>query len=312
MNFSISFSPGQALRLSDRSHWNNTTLLVLDGVVLVIASHFETPSAWLAAFAAVCLSGLAAWAGNTRRQRLIQDLPTSNIASAAQGYVELIGNIEQHDDDMLLARLSQTPCLWYRYQIEKKDSDGDWRVDEYGSSDQTFLLRDDTGTCVIDPAGAEITTGHKNVWVQGDYRYTEYLLLAEDTLYALGEFTTLSYDTSPQNAKQEISNLLAAWKADRTELLRRFDTNNDGELDMAEWEQARLAAEREIQVRLREQAAGAPLNLMRKPAIKRPYLLSNLGHDGLARRYRLWAWAHLAVFFAACGGLAYWTQHFGR
>ena len=289
-----------------RALWGNPTLLVMDGLALVTANHIGGRGSWLSAFAFVCASGLAAWAGNTRRQRLIHDLPTSRIASAAQGYVELSGRIEQHADEMLPAKLSQTPCVWYRYQIEKKDSDGDWRVEEFGDSDQTFLLSDATGSCVIDPEGAEITTRHKDVWTDTDKRYTEYLLLPDDDLYALGEFTTLGYEASPQDARREMSELLAQWKSDRKELLRRFDANGDGELDLAEWETVRQAAEEQVHAQQRERAAGSPVHLLGKPKIKRPFLLSNLGHDGLSKRYRLWAWAHLAIFVAGCGGFAYY------
>lgn len=288
-----------------RAYWGNPTLLVLDGLALAVANDLGGRGAWLGAFAFICASGLAAWASNTRRQRIIHDVPTSRIASAAQGYVELSGRIDRHPDEMLLAKLSQTPCVWYRYQIEKKDSDGDWRVEEFGDSDQTFLIGDATGSCVIDPEGAEITTSHKKVWTELDRRYTEYLLLPGDDLYALGEFATLGYDSSPQDARREMSELLAEWKSEREELLRRFDANQDGEINMAEWDRAREAAEEQVQAQQREQAAGSPVHLLGKPKSGQPFLLSNLGHAKLSQRYRLWAWTHLAIFLAGCGGFAY-------
>lgn len=260
-----------------RAYWGNPTLLVLDVLALAVADDIGGRGAWLGAFAFICASGLAAWAGNTRRQRIIHDVPTSRIASAAQGYVELSGRIQQHENEMLLAKLSQTPCAWYRYQIEKKDSDGDWRVEEFGDSDQTFLISDATGSCVIDPEGAEITTSHKKVWTDLGRRYTEYLLLPDDDLYALGEFTTLGHDSSPQDARRELSGLLA------------------------EWDRAREAAEEQIQAQQRERAAGSPVHLLGKPKGGRLFLLSNLDHAKLGRRYRLWAWTHLAVFVAGCG-----------
>lgn len=291
-----------------RAYWGNPTLLVLDGFALAIANDVGDQRAWLGAFALICTSGLAAWAGNTRRQRLIQDIPTSRIASAAQGYVELSGRIDSHNSETLLAKLSQTPCVWYRYQIEKKDSEGDWRVEEFGDSDETFFMSDATGTCVVDPEGAEVTTWRKNVWVKHDRRYTEYLLLPDDDLYALGDFTTLGYNASPQETRQEVGALLAAWKTDRSALLRRFDANQDGEIDLAEWETARTAAEEQICAAHIERAAGSPVHLLGKPKSNRPFLLSNLGYQKLSRRYRFWAWGHLAIFFAACGGLAHWTM----
>jgi len=305
VELSTQISLGTISRLSNRASWGNLTLLGLDASALIIGNNIGNRFAWLGAFAILCCSGLASWAGNTRRQRLIHDVPTSRIASAAQGYAELSGHIEQHTDEVLVAKLSQTPCAWYRYQIEEKDADNDWRVNEYGDSDQTFLLLDATGTCVIDPVGAEITTAHKKVWTEFDYRYTEYLLLPGDDLYALGEFTTTGPDTSQQTFKREVAELLAEWKTDRADLLRRFDTNQDGEVDLQEWECARIAAEAQVRAQHAERTAEKPVHLLSKPKISRPFLISNLGHDHLSQRYRRWAWGHLAIFFAGCGGLAY-------
>jgi hypothetical protein len=289
-----------------RAYWGNATLLALDGLALAVANDLGGRGPWLVAFAFVCASGLAAWAGNTRRQRWIENVATSRIASAAQGYVELSGRVDQHPGELLPARLSQTPCVWYRYQIEKKDSGGDWRVEEYGSSDQTFLMDDGSGACVVDPDGAEITTSHKRTWTEGSLRYTEYLLLPGDELYALGEFRTLGQDSSAGDFRQDVGRLLAEWKTDRPGLLRRFDANGDGEIDLAEWDKARTAAEAQVAAEQRERAPAA-LNILGRPETGRPFLLSNLGHDGLARRYRRWAWAHLGVFLAGCAGLAYWA-----
>jgi hypothetical protein len=233
-------------------------------------------------------------------------VPTSRIASAAQGYVELSGCIAPADE-LLLAKLSQTPCVWYRYQIEEKDADGDWRIQESGESEQTFVINDDSGACVIDPLGAEINTHHKSVWTEFDRRHTEYLLLANDDLYVLGEFATIGPDTTPQTFKREVAELLAAWKTDRASLLQRFDLNQDGEIDLPEWERVRAAAEAEIRAQHTMRVTESPVHRLGKPINKRPFLLSNLGHDDLSRRYRRWAWAHLAIFLAGCGGLAYWS-----
>jgi len=261
---------------------------------------------WLLAFALICCNGLAAWAGNTRRQRIIHDVPTSHIASAAQGYVELFGHIDPQLNVSLLAELSQTPCVWYRYQVEEKDTDEDWRIVDTGCSDQTFVLRDASGSCSIDPQGAEITTAHKDVWTEYDRRYTEYLLLADDELYALGYFTTRMPDTSTKTFRREVSELLANWKNQRADLHRRFDQNQDGEIDLQEWENARLAAAAEIKRQHLARATEAPRHQLSKPR-QQPYLLSNLGHQPLSQRYRLWAWAHLGVFLMGCGGLAFWV-----
>ena len=305
MDFSINIGLGKFVGLRNRAEWGNRSVLGVMLFALTVAINVGGRAAWLSAIAAICAIGLAAWVGNTRRQRLLQDLPTSRIASAAQGYAELSGRVA-HDERKLLAKLSLIPCAWYRYQTEKKDSEGHWQVDEFGSSDDTFVMSDPTGRCTIDPEGAEITTWHKDVWMESDTRYTEYLLLPNDDLYAVGDFATLSYDVSAQTQKNDVGALLAEWKSDRNALLHRFDTNQDGEIDLAEWEKARQAAQQQVSTQQQEHSTADPTHLLRRPKNGRPFLLSNLGHEKLGRRYRVWAWVHLVIFFLGCGGLAYW------
>ena len=306
MEFSITIGLSRFFREGNPTTWGNSTLMAMNVFALLVAKVAGGGRlAWLLAFALICCNGLAAWAGNTRRQRIIHDVPTSHIASAAQGYVELFGHIDPQLNVSLLAELSQTPCVWYRYQVEEKDTDEDWRIVDTGCSDQSFVLRDASGSCDIDPQGAEITTAHKDVWTEYDRRYTEYLLLADDELYALGNFTTRMPDTSTKTFRREVSELLANWKNQRADLHRRFDQNQDGEIDLQEWENARLAAAAEIKRQHLARATEAPRHQLSKPR-QQPYLLSNLGHQPLSQRYRLWAWAHLGVFLMGCGGLAFW------
>lgn len=54
--------------------------------------------------------GLIAWTSTFRRRRAITDTPTSRIASAAQGYVELSGQGRALDDPPLYAPLTQAPA----------------------------------------------------------------------------------------------------------------------------------------------------------------------------------------------------------
>lgn len=301
----MSPGPWLAARLTGhRQWWGNAGILALDAVALAIAHEAGAREAWLVALGFVAASGLAAFAGNTRRHRVIADVPTSRVASAAQGYVELCGEAEQFDGHVLFSPLGRRPCVWYRYQVETRRPGNDWRVEEFGASDDTFLLRDDSGRCIIDPDGAEITTSHKRVWTEGDERYTEWLLLPGDRLYAIGQFSTLAGGASPGELRWRVGALLAEWKRDPAQLRQRFDADRDGEIDLAEWEGVRAAARQEIEARERERASAPPLHLLRKPADGRPYLLSNLPPERLTARYRRWAVVHLAVFVAAAAGLA--------
>jgi len=73
------------------------------------------------------------------------------------------------------------------------------------------------------------------------------------------------------------------------------------ELDMKEWELARLQAQREIRKRQSEMQwrAVEGVHLLRKPRAGRLFLLANEMPDTLGSRYRFWSWVHLAIFLGA-------------
>lgn len=266
--------------------------------IILVAVKLESPQAWPWALLAMGVVSFFAWLANHRRYRQIHDLPTSKVGSAAQGYVELIGRGEPLDGTPVLSRLSRRPCCWYRYQIEEEKSDNKWETIDEGSSIDHFLLVDDTGQCVISPDGAEVVTKDRRSWREGSYRYTEWLLLPKVVLYALGEFVTHNGNVAdPTDEREEIAQLITDWKRDEKTLQERFDLNQDGTIDLKEWELARLQAAREV----RKQRAGQlnhhveGVHLLRKPRDQRLFLLANEMPDALGRRYRLWSWAHLLV-----------------
>lgn len=282
-----------------RQHWAN--LLTSGGhlVLIFVGFQIDTPAGWVAVLGAVSIISFFAWYGNTRRRRIIADTPTSTLASAAQGYVELIGGAKASPEAPLLSRLRQLPCVWFRYKIERRHDDKNWETVEQGESHDTILLDDGSGTCFVDPENAEIITSHNEVWHRDGYRYSESLLLPQDSLYVLGEFVTLGGASSMLDAKADVAALLAEWKRDQPELLRRFDLNGDGTIDMREWELARQAAKREVEKQHREIRLDNGVNVLRQPGDGRLFLLSNLSPEKLVAKYAFWAWLHLAVFFGA-------------
>lgn len=275
--------------------------------ILLIAIQLESPAMWPWALLAMAVISFFAWITNHRRYRQIHDLPTSKIASAAQGYVELLGRSRLLDGTPILSRLCGLPCCWYRYQIEELNEDDRWQIIDQGSSIAHFLLIDDTGACVISPEGAEIVTRDHRTWREGHYRNSEWLLLPGSVLYALGEFTTRSgHVGGPADERADIAALIADWKHDQTALHRRFDLNQDGAIDRKEWELARLQAAREVRKQHAQQSGRLVegVHLLRKPQDGRLFLLASEMPDTLGRRYRLWSLFHLAFLIAvAVGGL---------
>jgi hypothetical protein len=283
-----------------RQHYVN--LLTSGGHLILLIAGFQIDSkeAWPIILGLIGTLGFFAWIGNQRRSRLILDTPTSRIASAAQGYVELNGRAKQAQDTPLLSKLTLLPCVWYRYLIEQRNNDDKgYAIVDQGASDDTILLDDGSGQCFIDPDYAEIITSHKQVWSKDGYRYTEYLLSPLDTLYAIGEFTTLGGANSDLDAKGNLNALLTEWKCDKAQLHERFDLNNDGLIDPQEWELAVLAAKREVAKQHREIRLRDGVHLLRKPKDGRLFLLSNLPEERLARKYVLWGWFHLLTFLGA-------------
>ncbi|MDD3447925.1 MAG: hypothetical protein PHF72_02695 [Gammaproteobacteria bacterium] len=289
--------PGFLLRLkADLLHGAMSAGYLLAGLLLLQAPTAGLRYGLLGAVAAV---SLVVWLAAGRRYRLVADTPTARIASAHQGYVELVGRSELHPGTPGLGFSSMPPSVWFRYVVHQRRLDGKWARVDGGRSDETFLLVDPSGSCVVDPDGAEVIGSHRRVYYQGDYRHTVEYLLPGETLYALGLLRTEGGASAPLDRSGDVRDLLARWKRNRRSLLSRFDFDGDGELDPAEWEQARRQAERQVAKEHGEIRRQPGVHILRAPADGRPYLLSNRDPDRLMRRFRWWSWFHLAVFMAA-------------
>ncbi len=256
--------------------------------------------------------------------RLIEDTPTARIQSAPQGFVELEGRAVMLDGAPVVAPLSGKYCVWYRYRVEewgrRIGRQGSWRLVEAGESSAIFGLEDDSGRCLVDPAGAWVETWREEVWRSdervppghhdplGRYRYLEHRIEAGDPLYTLGWFRTLRGE-GDGGLQAEVATLLRRWKADRHGLLQRFDVNRDGEIDLREWQLVRRQAERTVlQRRMRRPAPGAVDVLQRPPRRHLPFVLATFPQARLAGRYRWWGWGGLSVFVLLAGLIAWCLQ----
>ncbi|MEW6445656.1 MAG: GIDE domain-containing protein [Pseudomonadota bacterium] len=267
------------------------------------------------------LFGMYAFLRMQARRRLMEDMPTSRIRSASQGYVELEGRARPMEGLPLVSPLTRSECAWYRYRIEEKDTDSKgntrWNTLESGRSSQLFILDDDTGECVVDPEDAEVDPVHKRVWYgamrhpltqasssfvkdllsSSDYRYTEELILPGERVYALGLF--VSHDPLHVSLNDRTRDTVIAWKND-PDKLRAFDHDGDGKLDAHEFDALRETARKHAEADHRVQAAAGQTHILRADPHGRPYVLSTHDQHKLAARLRLRAWLSLA---AALGGL---------
>lgn len=294
---------------------------------------------WTAMLAVVALMMLYLTFRNLHRARLIEDTPTSRIRSAPQGYVELIGEAAMMSGEPVIAPLSGRNCCWWSFRIDRKGDKG-WRVQREGKSDSLFLIRDDTGECIVDPDGAQLTPSEKQTWYGpnpkpgvgpdtgigtrnqnfslfglnisvhhdifgGEYRYTEETILPGDPLYAIGLFTSLGEIDRQAMRDEMIRERLRQWKADHASLLKRFDRNRDGRIDLDEWEGARRAAAREV-TREQLQEPQYPINtLSHSGSQRRPLLISTQEEFDIVRRFRVYSLVALTGFFVF-GSMAVW------
>ena len=285
----------------------------------------EDPIFWrtvMAVLAPVCFwFGFRCW----RRARLIEDVPTSRVRSAAQGYVELQGEAMLTSGTAMIAPLTRQPCVWWNYRIEERRRSGRntrWVTVDRDCSVTPFLIEDESGWCVVNPVGAEVFPQNSRSWygsngwpanvpalaskswlvgLVSEYRYTEHWIGEQEPVDALGQYRTIG-GVGDLDRDAAVARLLAEWKQDMHALTRRFDTDANGVLDQQEWEQARRAARRQVDA----QALHLPVEryaLLHKPEDGRPFLLAAGSLDRLARRYRWQAAGALLLFVVLCGAL---------
>jgi len=259
------------------------------------------------------------------RARLVEDMPTSKIRSCPQGYVELYGTTKWMEGPEIYAPLTGQPCVWYSFVIEEyaRNSKQKWRHIDSGISDHLFLLEDDSGSCIIDPDGAEVTPSSSQTWVgpkllkananiqnpsamkvigdvlmssQQKYRYTERRLDQFESLYAIGEFSSMGTGHE-QNLKDATTAHLRELKRNKEELAE-YDSNQDGEIDQAEWEQARSDAK---QVAIEQQLSSSlpkRIHVLKKPQTKKyqPFLLSSKSESQMTRKNRVFSIVFAIMF----------------
>lgn len=247
--------------------------------------------------------------------RVLIDTPTSKIRAAAQGFVEIKGRCRQIAP--LFSPLSNTSCTWYKYKVEQLKSSGNnqrWQIIEEGTSTVGFYLFDVTGECMVHPDGALIYPHRKKCWY-GDnarpihgltsnfsfmksYRYTEEVLINEMPIFSQGMYHTFR----PRAPELDFSHVMSEWKRDYKNLLKKYDTNGNGELDPQEWQCVIMDAEKELAGRqaklLEEHDAPSSINILSNDGLGRDqkFILSGKPELELYLHKRRVAIAYSAVF----------------
>jgi hypothetical protein len=273
---------------------------------------------WTFAAGAVALAAFVACFVFLHRTRLMENMPTARLRSAAQGYVELEGDARLMEGPPIIAPLTMTKCVWWSFRIEEKRRSGkntSWVTIDRGRSDDCFELDDGTGKCVVDPDGANVIPRHAQTWYGGSprpdispelgrgwlragfsrYRYVEERIHASEPLYALGTFRTQVGGPDSFDEKLDLKELLDKWKHDKR-MMAVFDVNRDGKVDQKEWDAARRMALKKVRDEHVQRAVETPdLHLLARPRDGRPFILSGIPQAMLIRRWRLSSLGCLAV-----------------
>lgn len=256
------------------------------------------------AFAAiVAVSGYLMWRRNMRAANLMAGTATSRIASAAKGYVELVGTARGAGGAPVRDPIQFVECLWYKLVTEKRSllsRNRQWEVESRAASTEPLSLEDGTGSCLIVPGEAKIDEEQDPdivVKASSTRRHKIWRIHDGDPLYALGFL--VRRPAVPEGAPVE---LLRVWKRNQAKLLERFDGNRDGRIDAAEWERARRAA---LEHATADAAAAPDAHIgyrLRSPDDDRPLLVSSGSETEVSRRVTWRSRLGLALFV---GGTLY-------
>ena len=168
-------------------------------------------------FAVMAALGLAAgpfWFLNGfqafRRKRLIENTPTARIRSMAMGLVEVNGMVAARSS--VTGPFSGRACAMWQVDVSVRSGKRGWRVVHRNQSGNPFFLKDETGTAMVYPQGAECRVqfgveeecmglalpdcyssylkehapGHSALWRLGSLRFRERVLEDGQRAYVLG------------------------------------------------------------------------------------------------------------------------------
>ena len=286
----IASLPNDSIGSSD---FNVSPYLIDVVAISVLASTWFTDDLRLRLLGYAVAMVLAIWAAlNAKRFRqFILDTPRSKIGSAAQGFVELQGKCEFYGNRVTQGFMHGPPCVWHRYTVGCVENE----TSQSGQSDLPFVIRDETGTCVVNPDGAKIISSGRRSWSEGGKYYRTHYIRHGAQLYVFGEMRTNGCSVTSYNERSELAGILKTWKQDQPWLLEEFDADKNGEIDSDEWDNARTRAEKIARDKFEVKREDRVENSIRKPSNGLPMLISDQHPDTLAKKFLLLGYFNLVV-----------------
>ena len=126
-----------------------------------------------------------------RLVRIIEDTPSTNIASTPQGMVEVKGKTLPLENQVLMVPRKNIPCVWYRYVQTYEYNDDEQSEPEVKESHERFYIEDHTGKCAIDPVYAEIHPKKEFEEYKDGYKHEVSWIGVDEYIYVLGWMNTL-------------------------------------------------------------------------------------------------------------------------
>jgi hypothetical protein len=144
---------------------------------------------------------------NLKLARILEDTPTSSIAHAQQGLVEVKGKTFSKAKNTLYVPMLEVPCVWYRFQAFYEHEHAGESDITFQESRQRIYLKDSTGECAIDPWQAEIMPKRTKRRIETGVTYQFSWIGVEEYLYVIGWLDTLH--PMPQTKDELVRNKLS-------------------------------------------------------------------------------------------------------
>lgn len=247
-----------------------------------------------------------------RRLRSMEGGRRSPCGRATPGFVQLVGRAVALDQPVPAPHTGE-PCVWYRLETSRprtgfrmtsgKNTRDDFvRVVSHASK-TPFFIEDETGRVLIEQDALEVETPNRLPAIevrgpldQSEKLVGEYVIRPGDTITAFGELIV-----ERESVSKRVAEILKRWKQD-DETMRRFDANQDGQVDANEWEAARTAALTHAQESLGREP---PRRVLAKPRDGRAFIVSTLPTRDLQASLKRQAWIAGVLLILALG-LALW------
>jgi len=171
---------------------------------------------------------------------------------------------------------------------------------EAGSLGVPFLLRDQTGECLVDAGQAEVVCNRCQQWNEDGRVFEEWSIRVGDPVHAVGFFMT-GGTVAGGHLHLKVAYQLASEQRNPAAFATRYDTNRDGKVDTREAAVARETKRRDEERRLVHQGG---VNVLGLSPDGRPFLVVSAGQERISTHYLFLAAVHLGVFFISLGLLA--------